>query len=58
MVVSFEEIFEENELDAKLLYVSMTRALHHLHLIGRQPVSFYLDEKTTKDKVTLTDGNA
>ena len=32
LVVSIDELYQHNELDAKLLYVAMTRSLHQLYL--------------------------
>jgi DNA helicase II / ATP-dependent DNA helicase PcrA len=34
--------YQSNELDIKMLYVAMTRPLHRLYLIGRQPEDFLL----------------
>ncbi|WP_246055242.1 3'-5' exonuclease [Pseudalkalibacillus caeni] len=43
LICSFDEVFEENEIDIKLLYVSMTRPLHHLSFFGKEPGVFMLD---------------
>ncbi|MFD1360697.1 3'-5' exonuclease [Lentibacillus salinarum] len=45
VVVCFDEVFEKNELDIKLLYVAMTRAMHSLTLIGKHPSEFHLDKE-------------
>jgi DNA helicase II / ATP-dependent DNA helicase PcrA len=44
IVASIDEIFEVNEIDTKLLYVSMTRPLHRLLLFGKDPSNFLLDQ--------------
>lgn len=36
VVVNIEESYKKNELDIKLLYVAMTRALHELHIIAKE----------------------
>ncbi|SFJ61156.1 DNA helicase-2 / ATP-dependent DNA helicase PcrA [Halobacillus dabanensis] len=36
--------YQNSELDTKMLYVAMTRPLHRLYLIGRQPEDFLLGE--------------
>ena len=36
MIVNIEEYYTEKELDIKLLYVAMTRALHELHIIAKK----------------------
>lgn len=41
--------YQNNELDIKMLYVAMTRPLHRLYLIGRQPDDFLL-EKCDQDR--------
>ncbi|WP_337193767.1 RNA polymerase recycling motor HelD [Halobacillus litoralis] len=40
-----EHSYEKNELDLKMLYVAMTRPLHRLYMIGRQPEDFLLTAK-------------
>ncbi|WP_409301105.1 RNA polymerase recycling motor HelD [Peribacillus sp. SCS-155] len=41
--ISLEEKYQkENELDIKLLYVTMTRPLHRLYLLGKQKQNFLL----------------
>ncbi|MGR9047040.1 RNA polymerase recycling motor HelD [Halobacillus faecis] len=37
--------YEKNELDLKMLYVAMTRPLHRLYMLGRQPDDFLLTDK-------------
>ncbi|MEH7226235.1 RNA polymerase recycling motor HelD [Bacillus sp. JJ1566] len=44
IVYSNEEKFINNEIDIKLLYVSMTRPLHRLHLFGTNHTNFLLDQ--------------
>ncbi|MCC3358446.1 RNA polymerase recycling motor HelD [Bacillus sp. REN16] len=43
IVYSNEEKFYNNEIDIKLLYVSMTRPLHRLHFFGTDLTNFLLD---------------
>ncbi|MFS0820453.1 RNA polymerase recycling motor HelD [Bacillus sp. 1P02SD] len=43
IVYSNEEKFYNNEIDIKLLYVSMTRPLHRLHFVGTDLADFLLD---------------
>ncbi len=44
LVYSNEEVFDNNEIDIKLLYVSMTRPLHRLHFFGTDLTNFLLDK--------------
>ncbi len=44
IVYSNEEKFYNNEIDIKLLYVSMTRPLHRLHFFGTDVTNFMLDK--------------
>ncbi|MEH7383432.1 RNA polymerase recycling motor HelD [Bacillus sp. JJ1533] len=44
IIYSNEEKFYTNEIDIKLLYVSMTRPLHRLHFFGTDPTDFMLDK--------------
>lgn len=44
LVYSNDEYFYKNEIDIKLLYVSMTRPLHRLHFFGTDLTNFLLDE--------------
>lgn len=53
ILISFDEVFEKNELDIKLLYVAMTRAMHYLSLIGKHPSGFHLDGKDSNLVDTL-----
>ncbi|MFD1040646.1 RNA polymerase recycling motor HelD [Virgibacillus byunsanensis] len=55
LIVSFDEVFEQNEIDLKLLYVAMTRGMHSLNLIGKQPASFHISNEGT-NLVQYTDG--
>lgn len=42
---SYEELYSKmNEIDIKLLYVVMTRALHRLYLVGKEKRAFILEE--------------
>ena len=41
--------YQNNELDIKMLYVAMTRPLHRLYLIGREPEDFLL-KKSDQDR--------
>lgn len=41
MIYSNEEVFDHNEIEIKLLYVSMTRPLHRLHFFGTDLTNFY-----------------
>lgn len=43
LVLSLEEMFSEEELDIKLLYVAMTRPMHRLYLYGSDPSNLLLD---------------
>ncbi|WP_138417899.1 RNA polymerase recycling motor HelD [Aquibacillus sediminis] len=45
LIVSYDEEFEQTEIDLKLLYVAMTRGMHSLTLIGKDRSVFHLDEK-------------
>ncbi|WLR47702.1 RNA polymerase recycling motor HelD [Halobacillus litoralis] len=40
-----EHSYEKNELDLKMLYVAMTRPLHRLYMMGKQPEDFLLTDK-------------
>lgn len=42
LVVNLEEKYTKNELDIKLLYVAMTRALHELHIVAKKRSIFEL----------------
>lgn len=42
LVVNIDESYKENELDIKLLYVAMTRALHELHIMAKEGTIFDL----------------
>jgi len=44
IVCTLDETFEANEIDIKLLYVSMTRPLHRLMLFGKHKSCFLLDQ--------------
>ncbi|MEH7237855.1 RNA polymerase recycling motor HelD [Bacillus sp. JJ1562] len=44
IIYSNEEKFNNNEIDIKLLYVSMTRPLHRLHFFGTNLTNFLLDK--------------
>lgn len=44
MIYSNEEVFDHNEIEIKLLYVSMTRPLHRLHFFGTDLTNFLLDK--------------
>ncbi|KQL50688.1 DNA helicase [Heyndrickxia shackletonii] len=44
IVCTLDETFEANEIDIKLLYVSMTRPLHRLMLFGKDKSCFLLDQ--------------
>ncbi|WP_449538838.1 RNA polymerase recycling motor HelD [Ferdinandcohnia sp. Marseille-Q9671] len=44
IIYSNDERFTKNEIDIKLLYVSMTRPLHRLHFFGKDIRDFLLDE--------------
>ncbi|MBS4174966.1 RNA polymerase recycling motor HelD [Bacillus sp. FJAT-49736] len=44
IVCTMDEAFEANEIDIKLLYVSMTRPLHRLMLFGKNKSCFLLDK--------------
>lgn len=44
IITSLEEHFEMNEMDMKLLYVSMTRPLHRLFFYGSNPSDFHLQD--------------
>ncbi|MEH7384470.1 RNA polymerase recycling motor HelD [Bacillus sp. JJ1521] len=44
IIYSNEEKFYQNEIDIKLLYVSMTRPLHRLHFFGTDVTNFMLDK--------------
>ncbi|WP_077620604.1 RNA polymerase recycling motor HelD [Bacillus sinesaloumensis] len=48
LIYSNEESFHKNEIDIKLLYVSMTRPLHRLHFFGTDHTNFLLDEVETE----------
>ncbi|MCA1032576.1 AAA family ATPase [Bacillus timonensis] len=43
IICSIDEVYQLNEIDIKLLYVSMTRPLHKLLLYGKSPNSFLLN---------------
>ncbi|MDM5327089.1 RNA polymerase recycling motor HelD [Neobacillus sp. CF12] len=43
LVLSLEEVFSEEELDIKLLYVAMTRPMHRLYVYGSEPSNLLLD---------------
>lgn len=43
LICSLNDSFFENEIDIKLLYVSMTRPLHHLSFFGKNLSDFLLD---------------
>jgi DNA helicase II / ATP-dependent DNA helicase PcrA len=43
LLVCLEEPYSQADLDIKLLYVSMTRPMHRLHLYGRGPSDFLLN---------------
>jgi DNA helicase II / ATP-dependent DNA helicase PcrA len=43
LLVSLEEVYAEEELDIKLLYVAMTRPMHKLYLYGSRPSDFLLN---------------
>ncbi|MBE4910615.1 AAA family ATPase [Bacillus luteolus] len=43
IIVALDESFDENEINVKLLYVSMTRPLHRLLFFGKNLSSFLLD---------------
>ncbi|WP_141201646.1 ATP-binding domain-containing protein [Paludifilum halophilum] len=45
ILINLDETYTTDELDLKLLYVAMTRTLHHLSLFGRRG-TFLLDEIT------------
>jgi DNA helicase II / ATP-dependent DNA helicase PcrA len=47
LVLSLEEVFSEEELDIKLLYVAMTRPMHRLYLYGSDPSNLLLDRATS-----------
>ncbi|MFT4413848.1 RNA polymerase recycling motor HelD [Fredinandcohnia humi] len=47
LIYSKDEIFTKNEIDIKLLYVSMTRPLHRLLFFGTDITNFLLDEVNT-----------
>ncbi|WP_163537224.1 RNA polymerase recycling motor HelD [Gracilibacillus sp. YIM 98692] len=49
-IVSFDEEFENNETELKLLYVAMTRGMHCLDLIGNNLKGFQLNETDLKVK--------
>lgn len=40
--------YGENEAEAKLLYVAVTRALHELHVVYEKELSSLFDERATK----------
>ena len=44
LLMNFDEVYTDNEIDIKLLYVAMTRPLHHLSMIGRKKDSFLLNK--------------
>lgn len=48
LIVSFDEMFEQTEIDLKLLYVAMTRGMHNLNLLGKHPIHFQLSDKESK----------
>jgi DNA helicase II / ATP-dependent DNA helicase PcrA len=43
LLVSLEEVYSEEELDIKLLYVAMTRPMHKLYLYGKSSEDFLLN---------------
>ena len=43
-----EEHYGENQKEAKLLYVAITRALHQLYFLGDKPLSRLLENESTK----------
>ncbi|MFC3039854.1 RNA polymerase recycling motor HelD [Virgibacillus xinjiangensis] len=47
IITSFDETYSDHELDLKLLYVTITRGMHSLSLIGRHRSAFRLDEQDT-----------
>ncbi|MGE8203152.1 RNA polymerase recycling motor HelD [Heyndrickxia sp. NPDC080065] len=52
IICSLEDTFIENEIDIKLLYVSMTRPLHRLSFYGREQSNFLLD-RVNQELLTL-----
>ncbi|MCM3239140.1 UvrD-helicase domain-containing protein [Heyndrickxia oleronia] len=44
LICSLDDSFLDSEIDIKLLYVSMTRPLHHLSLYGKDLACFLLDQ--------------
>ncbi|MGD7046494.1 RNA polymerase recycling motor HelD [Jeotgalibacillus proteolyticus] len=52
LIPSLTEAYKGNELDRKLLYVAMTRAMHRLALYSERPEDLLLDE-AAKEKLTL-----
>ncbi len=48
IIVSLDESFDEDEINIKLLYVSMTRPLHRLLFFGKELSSFLLDRVDSK----------
>ena len=54
IICSLDETFEENEINIKLLYVSMTRPLHRLMFFGKDLSSFLLD-RVDEDLLTIVE---
>ena len=44
LLLNIDEVYTDHEIDIKLLYVAMTRPLHHLSIIGRDTDSFLLNK--------------
>lgn len=43
ILLNLDEPYNETDLDIKLLYVAMTRPLHRLEFVGKEPSDFLLD---------------
>lgn len=52
LLPSLNETYKENELDRKLLYVAMTRAMHRLLMYGEQPENLLIHH-IGKDNITF-----
>lgn len=53
IIYSLEEKFEMNEIDIKLLYVSMTRPLHQLLFYGNNSTNFLLENLIPNKIITI-----
>nr|WP_223703096.1 RNA polymerase recycling motor HelD [Sutcliffiella deserti] len=47
LICALDEVFTESEIDVKLLYVAMTRPLHHLSFYGKERSTFLLEHVET-----------